>query len=313
MLCGALVASALVATASAAQQAPVDTMLNATLQQDKARLLELARERSASRDGSVQQAEERIELWKQVMLIDPNDVEARLGYQEAQKDLDTARQRAAEEQKTTATADASKREKLLTAERALYARDLNGAESILNDVLAQSPDDPRALSLKQAVTQARRMQVARRRFMAIAGALVAVAALLGIVIKKRQDKKKESGGAEPKAGGAQPAGGTPLIKVVDGVGRGRIVPVTGDIFRIGAAKSDQPEENNHLIISDAGAFISRHHCTIIRKGKKYVLVDSSLNGTLVNGRALERGEHRDIRDGDEIALAEVSRLKFLMT
>jgi pSer/pThr/pTyr-binding forkhead associated (FHA) protein len=51
----------------------------------------------------------------------------------------------------------------------------------------------------------------------------------------------------------------------------------------------------------------------VRKGRDYFLLDSSLNGTRLNDRRLDRGEHHVLRDGDEFVLAESARIKFLRT
>jgi pSer/pThr/pTyr-binding forkhead associated (FHA) protein len=118
----------------------------------------------------------------------------------------------------------------------------------------------------------------------------------------------------PRRDGAQGAAGPrAVIKVVDGIGRGKLMPVEKDIFRIGAADGERPDEKNDLVISDSSALVSRYHCTVLRKGRDYFLLDSSLNGTKLNGRRLDRGEHHPLEDGDEFILADAARVKFLLT
>jgi pSer/pThr/pTyr-binding forkhead associated (FHA) protein len=104
-----------------------------------------------------------------------------------------------------------------------------------------------------------------------------------------------------------------VVKVIDGVGRGRLMPIEKEIFRIGAADGERPEEKNDLIISDSAGSVSRYHCTILRKGRDYFLLDSSLNGTRLNDELMERGEHHPLEDGDEFVVAGAARLKFLHT
>ena len=72
-------------------------------------------------------------------------------------------------------------------------------------------------------------------------------------------------------------------------------------------------ETNDLVISDAAAVVSRYHCTVVRRGDHLFLVDSSTNGTAVNGKWLQRGEQVQLGDGDEISISEVSRLKLQFT
>jgi hypothetical protein len=250
-----------------------------------------------------------MERWKMVMLIDPADVEARLGYEQAQKGLDDARKKEEAARTTQESRDremTEKRDRLRMAERALYARDLNGAESVLNDVLRQHPDDPRANSLMDMLRDARRAAEFRRRLMYGSVGCLGLAFVLGAWARRvYRTRKQEEGAAGDQA--------RALVKVVDGVGRGKLVPITRDLLRIGAANGAEDEERNDLVVSDANAAVSRFHCAIVRKGRDYFLLDSSLNGTRLNDRRLDRGEHHILRDGDEFVLAESSRIKFLRT
>ena len=106
-----------------------------------------------------------------------------------------------------------------------------------------------------------------------------------------------------------------VLQVVDGIGRGKLVTLEKEkqIFKIGAATGAQESERNDLVISDSGSLVSRYHCTLIKKDGDYYLVDASMNGTLLNGEPVDRGDHHRLEDGDEITIADVSRLKFLHT
>ncbi len=278
-------------------------------QEDKARLLKLARDASLGPAATVRDAEDRMERWKMVMLIDPGDVEARLGYEQAQKGLDAARLKEETDRTSKEARDrelADKRDRLRMAERALYARDLAGAERILNDVLRQHPDDPRANSLMDMLRDARGASELRRRLMYGSVGLLALAIVLGAWARRVYRTRKQ----EAQAPGDQARA---LVKVVDGVGRGKLVPITRDLLRIGSAEGADDGDRNDLVVSDAAAAVSRFHCAIVRKGRDYFLLDSSLNGTRLNHRRLGRGEHHVLRDGDEFVLAESARIKFLRT
>ncbi|HLL82511.1 MAG TPA: FHA domain-containing protein, partial [Longimicrobium sp.] len=268
-----------------------------------------ARDASLTPATTARDAEDRMERWKMVMLIDPGDVEARLGYEQAQKGLDAARAR---EEKDRTSREArekeltEKRDRLRMAERALYARDLHGAEGILTDVLRQHPDDPRANSLMDMLRDARRASELRRKLMYGSVGLLALAVVLGAWARRVYRTRRQEG----QAAGDQARA---LVKVVDGVGRGKLVPITRDLLRIGAAEGAGDGDRNDLVVSDANAAVSRFHCAIVRKGRDYFLLDSSLNGTRLNERRLDRGEHHVLRDGDEFVLAESARIKFLRT
>jgi hypothetical protein len=299
-------------SAAAEPQAPMPAQphgLTPLQQQDRARLLHLAREASLIPAATVRDAEDRMERWKMVMLVDPAYLEARLGFEQAQKELDAARAREEAARTSRETLDrelTEKRDRLRMAERALYDRDLQGAEGILNDVLRQHPDDPRAASLMEMLRDARRAQQVRRRLIYGAAGLLALALLLSAWARRVYQKRKQEAPTAPERPRA-------LIRIVDGVGRGKLVPITSDILRIGAADDAENGDANDIVVSDEGATVSRFHCAIVRKGRDYLLLDSSLNGTRLNGRRLARGEHHVLRHGDEFVLARSSRLKFLCT
>ncbi|HET6228753.1 MAG TPA: FHA domain-containing protein [Longimicrobiaceae bacterium] len=290
---------------------PGPPALTPAQQEDKRRLQERARTKSATPEATTAAANERLDLWKMVLIIDPADVEARLGYEQAQRDLEAARaqetlqaQQRDTDARTQASAAQARREQLGTAERALYARDLNTADQAVGVVLAQTPDDPRALSLRDAIRQTREARAFTRRMLMAAGAMLVLAVGIIVLLKKlspRRDAAREGGGAKA------------VVKVVDGIGRGKLMLVEKEVFRIGAADGERPDEKNDLVVSDSGALVSRYHCTILRKGRDYFLLDSSLNGTRLNGRRLDRGEHHPLEDGDEFVLADAARVKFLMT
>lgn len=280
--------------------------------EDKRRLTAQARA-AAAQPLTTASAASRVELWKMVMIVDPSDPLAQAEHTGALQDLQAARtQEAAQQEKQDAAAKseaqqaADRREKLALAERALYARDLNSAEQIVTGVLAQSPDDPRANSMAAAIRQAQDARRFTRRMLIAAGALGVFGAAILVLLRRLGGKSA----ADAKSG---PAGPKAIVKVIDGVGRGRLAAVEKEVFRIGAADGEREDEKNDLVISDSAALVSRYHCTILRKGRDYFVLDSSLNGTRLNDRPLQRGEHQPLDDGDEIVLAGASRLKFLHT
>ncbi|HMI57680.1 MAG TPA: FHA domain-containing protein [Gemmatimonadaceae bacterium] len=300
------------AAAAPAAQAPPVTPPNAlspTQQADKDRLMKQAREKGLNRDTTEANAEERAELFKMVLIIDGSDTEARMGFDQAQKDIDAAHARDAAAQKSKEDAVAAKRYKLRAAETALDAGDLKTAESQVDDVLSTSPDDPRATSLKAAIAD-KRKSAATRKKMLILGAIILAVAVAGTLLllqllraKREHDKQAKAEAAARKA----------ILKVVDGIGRGKLIALDKDVFRIGAAMGAKPEEQNDLVLSDSDSAISRYHCSIIKKDGGFWLVDSSLNGTSLNDQRLDRGEDHNLEDGDEFVLADVTRIKFLFT
>jgi hypothetical protein len=293
-------------------QAPPVTPPNAlspTQQADKDRMVKQARQKALTRDTTAQGAEERAELWKMVLIIDGSDSEARMGFDQAQKDIDAAHGRDAAVQKSREDAVAAKRDKLRQAETALDAGDLKTADGLVDEVLATTPDDPRALSLKATIADKRRSAAARKKMLVLGVIILAVVVAGGLLLlqliraKRVHDKEARAAAAARKA----------ILKVVDGVGRGKLMSLDKDVFRIGAAMGTKPEEQNDLVLSDSESAISRYHCSIIKKDGGFWLVDSSLNGTSLNDQKLDRGEDHNLEDGDEFVLADVTRIKFLFT
>lgn len=290
--------------------APAVPALTPEQQAEVARLKQQAR--ALGIDSTSANAQARLDMWEMVRIVDRTDVEAEMGHTRALGDLDAARRRE-EAQKVAQDARqqardsqaADRKQKMASAEAALNARNLDRADQLVGEVLEQSPDDPRALSLRDGIRQAQEARRFARRMQMAAVAMLALAVGIVVLVRRLSPKSDASGsGAQARKA---------VVKVVDGVGRGRLMPVEKEIFRIGAADGERPEEKNDLIISDSAGLVSRYHCTILRKGRDYFLLDSSLNGTKLNDEALERGEHHPLEDGDEFVVAGAARLKFLHT
>jgi len=253
-------------------------------------------------------AKERLDFWEGLKLSGGVDPEVFQRYQQALRDFDQLRKQDSVRHASDSSA-AAVNARIERATRALQARDLDGAQTSVDEILAANPDNQRALFLKDRITALQKAKRFKIVLFGLGAALLvlgaAVAAFAGRILKKDKDGDAKSAAA-PGAGKQKV-----LLKVIDGVGRGKLYTMEGDVLRIGAAESDKPEEHNDVVISDSATAVSRFHCSIIRRGKDYFLVDSSLNGTEVNDKPLDRGEHHRLDDGDEFTLAAVSRLKFL--
>ena len=259
---------------------------------------------------TLETAKYRLNYWEALKLAGVTSIEVVRGNTKALQDVGTFQREDSVRRAGEASAKAVNA-KLEQGTRALNTRDLAAAELAVDEVLAGDPTNQRAQFLKDRIVTARRADQFRKTLMIFAAAAIAVAVIIGVFARKIF--KRGEGGGDAKAGPPAAAGRKILVKVVDGIGRGKLLPIESDVFRIGAAASDKPEEHNDLIISDADARVSRFHCSIIRRGKDYFIVDSSLNGTSLNDKPLERGEHRRLRDGDDVTIADVSRVKFLAT
>ncbi len=265
----------------------------------------------ASPDTSIAHIKERIARWTGVLLKKSDNPIALNALQQAQADLRAANDRALQSGKADQDTRAVIASRLDQAAAAIQSKNWATAESHLQFVLERDRTNPRAKMMMPEVEHGRRIADLKRQAMYIMPVLLLLGVGMAFVIrfgaKHREDGQKKADELAAKRAA--------VLQIVDGVGRGKLVTLDSQkpIFKIGAATGAQEAEKNDLVVSDSAAMISRFHCTLVRKGGDYFLVDSSMNGTAINGRTLKRGDDQRLEDGDEITLAEVSRLKFLHT
>ena len=231
------------------------------------------------------------------------------GMLDAQRALDAAEKSASSQAQTKATRD-SIETFLARAETDLSRGSVDQADHWITDILVKDPSNERALTLRSRISTARVLVARREQLKVLAGVVAVLAVGVGFIARKLFAKRAEAKQNAPVVAGVT-GGRKVALKIVDGVGRGRMYEVESDIFRIGAAESEKKEEKNDLVLSDSLGLVSRFHCALMRRDKKWILVDSSLNGTLLNDRTVARGESVAVRNGDEITIAGVSRLTFL--
>jgi hypothetical protein len=289
---------------------PAQLAAAAAAQADSIRTAEASQviTRCQIRDG-VDPPNIRVRCWEAARMGAPNDHRVVDGMLDAQRALDAAEKSASTQAQSKAARDSI--ETFLARARTELSRgSLDQADSYVNDILAKDATNDRALALRNQISTARVWQARKQQLTALGAILLVVIVGASVVAKKLFAKKAEAKEA-PAAAGPAATQRKIALKIVDGVGRGRMYTVESEIFRIGAAESEKKEEKNDLIISDSAGLVSRFHCALLRRDKKWILVDSSLNGTLLNDRPVARGEPHTVRDGDEITIAGVSRLTFL--
>lgn len=263
-------------------------------------------------DPSIAHVNERIDRWTFVLLraprgsVEATDAEAAVAR--ARQDLQEARSRAFEagnlDESTRGVFDA----KLAAARDYLAVKEWAEAEENLRYVLDRSPSYPPALSLLDEL-QRKQSAAESSRMLILMGVVLAVVLVLGVLVVMMGLRARE---ARHEVGGI-PASRNVVLQIVEGVGKGTVVTIGRDrpAFRIGAASGgERGQDRNDLIISDSARLVSRFHCTVARSGAGYCLVDSSTNGTFLNGNPAARGQQVPLADGDEITIADVSRLKF---
>jgi len=288
----------------ASAQAPVKPAASsAQRDQEKATLLRFCQQMDQTADHTVQSIRDRTDCWKRMQLQGMGDSTVDEGYRAAVADYD-----AAVKSDSVRQAGDAVDQRLATVQRAIQSRDLAGARQTVDLILAAQPDNQRALAFRDRIVALARARQLRNTLFKIAGSILLLALVMSIGARllaarhRRQLAKRRADASQQKA----------MLEIIDGIGRGKLYTIDRPVFRIGSAVSERPEEKNDLILSDADAFISRYHCTIIRKNDKYFLIDSSLNGTYIDEELLDRGEHRSLEDGDEFSLAGMARVKFLI-
>ncbi len=277
--------------------------LAAQRDQQRTTLLHSCQQLDQSADKGMQGIRDRTDCWKRMQLQGMGDSVVNAGYQAAVADYD-----AAVKSDSVRHAGEAIDQSLIAAQKAIQARDMAAARRLVDGVLATQPDNQRALAFRDRIVALTKTQQLRNTLFSIAGLVL----FLGLVVAgssryfarrhQRQLAVQRAAQSQEKA----------MLEIIDGIGRGKIYTIEQHIFRIGSAESDRPEEKNDLILSDTGGFISRYHCAIVRKGGKYFLIDSSLNGTYMDEDLLDRGEHRPLDDGDEFSIAGMARVKFMI-
>lgn len=269
-----------------------------------------ALEADLSADTSVAHIRERIARWTGILLKQFDPV-AQNALSRAQDDLKAANDRALQSGKADQETRRLIDQKLAAGEQALQSKNCRVANSNFQAVLDRDRNNPSALSMMPEVQRCQKIADLKRQMIYILPVLlllgVGLVAVVRFGAKQREESRKRADDVAAKRAA--------VLQIVDGIGRGKLVTLDSQkpIFKIGAAMGAEEAEKNDLVVSDSAAMISRFHCTLVRKGGDYFLVDSSMNGTAINGKSLKRGADHRLEDGDEITLAEVSRLKFLHT
>ena len=305
VLCAAL----LLPTVTRAQ-APIvvpRTSAEAKQVQDRATLMRYCDHIDSVSAPTLQGIRDRSDCWKRIQLEGLGSVLVEERYQAAVRAYDSVVQTDSLKRAVVAR-EARVDQELLAVQQSIASRDLDAAMSTLSGILSVQPQNPRAQAFKErilALRQAQQLRVA----VYVASGLVMLTALIFVlsawIVAFRQTRANR---VEREKAALRKA----MVKITDGIGRGKMYTIDGALFRIGSALSDRPEEKNDLVLSDDTAYVSRYHCAILRKDGNYYLIDSSLNGTYLNEDMVDRGEPYLIEDGDELSVAGMARLKFLL-
>ncbi|MEP6831807.1 MAG: FHA domain-containing protein [Gemmatimonas sp.] len=251
--------------------------------------------------------QERTDCWKRIQLEGLGNAAVDERYRAAVGAFD-ALVASATAARQAVVREAQREQLLSTAQRALAARNLLRADSATAAVLAFDSQNDRALSFRQRVFVLERARDVRRTIYMLGGFVLLFGFVLAVSASALSFRQSRLLAADR----ARAAHRTPMLRIVDGVGRGKTYTLSSPIFRIGSAVSERPEEQNDLLLSDESGFISRYHCALLRRDGNWYLIDSSLNGTTLEDELLERGDAHLLQDGAQFSLSGVARVQFML-
>jgi hypothetical protein len=274
---------------------------------DKARMFAACQQDDAEAPSTLAGASLRAQCWEKMKIAGMGDATVEQNYIRAIANQDSII-RADSLQKSQETSTKAENDRRLKINEMIARGDLDGAKVAVDDWTRADPTNRDALRADQQIRHLRNARTLKYTLVAIGGVLIAAIVGLSVLAKKLGDRHRERVSQRKQAADQRKA----MLKVIDGIGRGRFYTMENNVFRIGAANSDKADEHNDLVLSDSAAAISRYHCSVMRRDGRFYLIDSSLNGTELNDELLDRGEDRMLADGDEFTLANVSRVKFLL-
>ncbi len=240
----------------------------------------------------------QMELYNQVVQIDPSNAPAVQGYKDAQTKLQTtqasqAQQQAAEvnQQHDALTKDQQVNESLVKAQSAFLAGHLSEAGMALGVAERLAPDNPVVRDLRSRISATNSLHT-RLLYLSGGAGLLALAAAIALFFRRRRQHRY------------------PMLEITAGMDAGEQFSVQKDLVRIGAVAQDGGQKND-IVVRDVDRAISRFHCEIAKKnGQLYVTDLKSSNGTKLGGVPLQPGQPALLRRGDRILLADAVELRF---
>ncbi|MEO8367756.1 MAG: FHA domain-containing protein [Candidatus Solibacter sp.] len=224
---------------------------------------------------------------------DPLNTEARAGFKEAKVAVDQKKAVEAEKERDAEKKRADKergRMALRAAESMYLTGDFLGARQKFNEAMSLGQSGPNVQRVGGLISSAE--SGSKMRLYALSGGAAVV--ILGLVWWIVSLFRK----------------GQPYVEILTGAARGRRFAIENDVLTVGAL-AQKGEEKNDVVVSDAEKTISRFHCEVHRKGKRFYLVDcQSANGTRLDGRTIPAGRLIPLKRGARIQLGASCTLKF---
>ena len=240
----------------------------------------------------------QMELYNQVVQIDPSNAPAVQGYKDAQAKQQAAeanqeQQQAAQvnQQHDAVTKDQQVNSSLVKAQSAFLAGHLKDAGLALSVAERLAPDNPLVRDLRQRISATNAFR-SRLLYLSSGAGLIAFIAMIALFFRRRRQHRY------------------PMLEITAGMDAGEQFPMQKDVVRIGAVAQDGGQKND-IVVRDVDRAISRFHCEIAKKNGQLYLTDlKSSNGTKLGGVPLQPGQPALLRRGDRILLADTVELRF---
>lgn len=234
---------------------------------------------------------EQKEIFRRVLTLDPSNVAAIQGYDDAQQRiLAQTGEDIAETQEYQNMSLA--RHALEQAEAAYLQGNVSTADQELTIAQQLAPTDPAARELRKRIDSAR-AENRRLGHLLFGGAFLAFGGLCSLFFIRLRKKQG-------------------YLQVVYGMDNGRRYNLNQEVIHIGAGALDG-EQKNDIVLRDGEHMVSLFHCEIHHSNGKFYLVDCySANGTRIDNQLATPGKPIRLRSGSIVDLASTVTLKFML-
>ena len=234
--------------------------------------------------------QQQVQIYAEILRLDPSNSAAFTGHQQAQQKIDEARAKQQQEEQQSEQANQSESEKQSkgeearqNAETAFLGGDLKSAQTQINIADNLLSGNPAVSQLRSRIDAA----IAARDRIRYMGTGVGLAALIAaIVLFFRSRGKKE-----------------PYLEVIEGLDKGKRYNLDQDVVHIGAVAQDGGNKND-IVVRDVERMISCFHCEIHKHAGKFFLIDcDSANGTSVDSKRVSGRKPIRLKSGARLDLA----------
>lgn len=242
--------------------------------------------------------QQQMQLYDQVVKIDPSNAAAVQGYKEAAAKVAATQQQQQQLQTQQQQQQVSESERnqqvsasLASAQSSFLSGNIKGADTSLRVAERLAPSNPLVGDLRSRINAA--LSLRHRLMLLGSGAgLLALFGAGGLFWRSRRQMR------------------FPVLEVVQGLDQGRVYPVDRDVVKIGGIAQDGGQKND-IVIRDVEHMVSRFHCEVVKKDGNFFLVDTnSSNGTSVNGAVATPRTLVPLRKGSKIDLGGSTVLQF---